>query len=351
MPLGKRTRLVRKAAASASRLVGADAFMLSSPVHGAHVPTLFRIHVNFRNQIIALLDIAVTPQNAAEMLDACASIEQDNPYIPSDFKWILDYKRFQAELERGAPPAALAHLKAAIALAPYRDDLLAVYRQMITKTPANTSLALIISCKRYEESALRLASQFDAAQFPYLIVTGKDTAPIEHPRAVQVAAPDSYEGLPHKVTAAFQWVYENVGAQVGILKVDDDQTLVDPRKLFETVHRLKREDVYAGFPVTSLTHDRCWHWNKCQDPELNRISYGKPFVRPWARGGAYYLGAGPLEKFVFATMRFPGLLAGEYYEDKLVGDVLGFDNVPLVQLQSEADFGLSMEEVHRFVPS
>lgn len=305
--------------------------------------------MDFRSQIIALLDVAVTPDNAADVLAHCASIEQANPYIPSDFKWILDYKRFQAESERGAASAALGHLRAAIALAPYREDLLTLYRSRVVKTPVNTSLALIISCKRYEENALRLARQFDAAQFPYLIITGADTAPIEHPRAVQVDAPDNYEGLPRKVTAAFQWVYENVGSQVGILKLDDDQALVDPATLLATVHRLKKDDAYAGFAVTSLTHDRCWHWNKCADPELNRRAYGKPFLRPWARGGAYYLGAGPLEKFVFATMRFPGLLAGEYYEDKLVGDVLGFDNVPLVQLESERDFGLSMDEQHRFI--
>jgi hypothetical protein len=305
--------------------------------------------VNFRNQIIELLDQAVTPFNAAELMAQCASIERENRYIPSDFKWILDYKRFQAEIERGAPAQALVHLKNAIALAPYREQLLDVYRKLIEKTPGSTSLVLIVSCKRYEANALRLAGQLDAAQVPYLIVSGDDTAPIAHPRAFQVGVPDNYESLPRKVTAAFQWIYENVGTQVGVLKLDDDQTLVDGGKLLETLTMLKQEDVYAGFPVTSLTHDRNWHWNKCEDPMLNRRTYGKPFFRPWARGGAYFLGAGPLETFVFATMRFPGLLDGEYYEDKMVGDVLGFDNVPLVHLESERDFGLSMDEEHRFV--
>lgn len=305
--------------------------------------------MNFRNQILALLDVAVTPLSATGMMAECASIERANPYIPSDFKWILDYKRFQAEQARGAPAAALRHLKTAIALAPYRDELQVLYRNQVEKSPTTTSLALIVSCKRYQDNAIRLAQQLDAAGFPYLIVTGADTAPIEHPRAFQVEAPDSYEGLPLKVTAALQWIYENVGAHVGVLKLDDDQTLVDPARLLEATNLLKEGDAYAGFPVTSLTHDRNWHWNKCQDPVLNRRSYGKPFLRPWARGGAYYLGAGPLEKFVFSTMRFPGLLEGEYYEDKLVGDVLGFENVPLVQLESERDFGLSMDEEHRFV--
>lgn len=329
-------------------LVGRTTFMLSSPF--LEPGSDFRgISVNFRNQIIELLDIAVTPGNATEMIAFCNGLEQDHPYIPSDLKWVLDYKRFQAEIARGAAGSALAHIKAAIALAPYHDDLQKVYRQLIKKSPVNTSLALIISCKRYEENARRLAVQLDTTQLPYLIITGNDTAPIDHPRAVQVDAPDNYEGLPRKLTAAFQWVYENIDSQVGVLKLDDDHTVVDPARLLATVNQLKREDVYAGFPVATLSHDRCWHWNKCQDPALNRAVYGKPFVRPWARGGVYYLGAGPLEKFVSATTRFPGLLAGEFYEDKLVGDVLGFENVPLRPMQSEAEFGLNMDTQHRFI--
>lgn len=300
---------------------------------------------------MGLHELTITHDNAAAALALCASIEHDNPYIPSDFKWILEFKRFQVACMRGAKAEALAHIKAAIAFSPYRENLHQLYRELIPKTPAKASLALIISCRRYQDNALRLAQQFDAAQFPYLIVTGDDTSPIDHPRAVQVKAPDNYEGLPCKVTAALQWAYENIDSQVGILKVDDDQTVVDAEKLKEAVYLLKQHDAYVGVPVTSLTHDRCWHWNKCEDPALNRRSYGKPFYRPWARGGAYYLGSGPLEKFVMATMRFPGLLEGEYYEDKLVGDVMALENVALVQVESERDFGLSLDHQHRFVPA
>jgi hypothetical protein len=305
--------------------------------------------VNFRHQIMALFDTAVTPFNADAILAECAQLQQANPYIPSDFNWMLAYKRFQAEIERGKHAQALACLKTAIGLAPYREQLQTLYRNVIEKTPSNTSLALIVSCKRYEDKALALAAQFDAAQFPYLIVSGNDTAPIVHARAVQVDAPDSYEGLPLKVKAALHWVFENVGSRVGVLKLDDDQTVVDAAKLLATVHQLKLQDAYAGFAVTSLTHDRCWHWNKCADPAMNARPYGKPFYRPWARGGAYYLGAGPLEKFVLATTRFPGLLEGEYYEDKMVGDIMALENVALLQLQSERDFGLRLDDEHRFV--
>lgn len=304
--------------------------------------------MNFSNQIMALHEIAVTADNAAAMMTTCARIEQENPYIASDFKWILDFKRFQVERMRGDKAAAIVYLKAAIALSPYRNNLLQTYQELVAKSPEKSTLSLIVSCSRYQENALRLAQQFDAAEFPYLIVTGADTSPIDHPRAIQVNAPDNYEGLPRKVTAALHWIYENIDSQVGVLKVDDDQTVVDSEKLKHAVDLLAQQDAYAGFPVTSLSHDRCWHWNKCEDPALNRRSYGKPFYQPWARGGAYYLGSGPLEKFVLSTTRFPGLLEGEYYEDKLVGDVMALERMPLVQLESERDFGLSLDHEHRF---
>jgi hypothetical protein len=304
--------------------------------------------LDFRQHIVALFDKPVTPASAADIVAECLGIERANPYIPSDFKWILDYKRFQAALQAQDRAAALAHLKAAIALAPYRQDLQSLYHQVLQKEPADASVVLVISCKRYENKAIDLARQLEAANVLHLIISGDDTAPIDHPQAVQVAAPDNYESLPRKVTAAYQWVYENIGSRVGILKVDDDQTLTDPARLADTLQRLNQQNAYAGVAVTDTSHDRCWHWNKCSDPALNRRAYGKPFHRPWARGGAYYLGPEPLEKFVMATIRFPGLLEGEYYEDKFVGDVMTLENVPLVRLESDRDFGLVLDEAHRF---
>jgi hypothetical protein len=92
--------------------------------------------------------------------------------------------------------------------------------------------------------------------------------------------------------------------------------------------------------VDGLQLDRCAHWGKCRDLALNRRVYGRPALRPWASGNAYYLGAGPLEKVVLALMRFPGLFEGEYYEDKLVGDVLVFEGVQLTPLATCAEIGI-----------
>lgn len=305
--------------------------------------------MNLSERIVNLLQTAVTPFSVSYIQQECSNIEEQIGQIPSTFRWALDYKRFQVEYSCGNMVAASIHLKAAIVLAPYNNDLLNDYKNLFAaKVSPYRNVMLLISCKKYEQKALQLARQFDAANVDYLIISGNDTAPIVHERALQVDAPDNYESLPHKVVAACTWVVENLGSNVGVLKVDDDQYLFDSNRLVTVVEQLHRQDAYAGVPVSGVTHDRNWHWNKCQNKALNSVSYGRPFLRQWAMGGAYYLAPGPLNKLVVALMRFPGLLESEYYEDKLVGDTLIFENVDLVPLSAYEDFGLTLTEQHRF---
>ncbi|MFL9924129.1 hypothetical protein PQR62_07630 [Herbaspirillum lusitanum] len=306
--------------------------------------------LDFNQRVTALLHTPTTLINAHHLLQECTQIELDNLYIPSGFLWAIEYKRSQICKVRGDTPGAIRHARKAVALVPYNNDVLAEYQSLVRKSAAIRNIALIISCKKYEAKALQLAQQYDDANIDYLIISGQDTLPIHHPRAIQVEAPDNYESLPRKTVAACTWVFENLGDNVGVLKVDDDQTLFDPARARLVLEQLRQMDVYAGVPVSGTTHDRNWHWNKCQDPALNSRSYGKPFHRPWAMGGAYYLGPGPLGKLVVAMTRFPGLYDGEYYEDKLVGDMMVLEQVELQNLSGYEDFGLSLTEQHRFNP-
>lgn len=305
--------------------------------------------MSINERIVTLLQTGATPFAADYILQECREIEQTLQNVPSHFRWALDYKRFQVEINRGNMPLALRHLKAALVLAPYNNEILADYKSYFaSKTSAYRNVMLLISCKKYEQKALQLARQFDEANLDYLIISGNDTPAIDHPHALQVDAPDNYESLPRKVVAAYTWVLENLGTNVGVLKVDDDQTLFDAMRLRALVEQLYRDDAYAGVPVSGTGHDRNWHWNKCQDKSLHKITYGRPFLRQWAKGGAYYLAPGPLNKLVLSLLRFPGLLESEYYEDKLVGDTLVFENVDLTVLAEYEDFGLTLTDAHRF---
>lgn len=303
---------------------------------------------NFAERIIALAHAPITSETEESLLQECARIETDNLYIPSGYKWMLEYKRYQIESARRNRPAALKNLRNSIAQFPYNAEAIDIYRRLCTRDATTRNILLMITCKKYESKVLDLANQFDAADIEYFIVSGCDTAPIDHSRALQMNVPDNYESLPMKAIAAFTWVYENLGNKIGVLKVDDDQTLIDADKLNDTVEVLYKLDAYAGVPVSGATHDRNWHWGKCQDPALNTRTYGRPFWRQWAKGGAYYLGPGPLEKVVLALTRFPGLFEGEYYEDKLVGDVLMSEKVELRPLGGYEEFGLMLTDQHRF---
>jgi hypothetical protein len=301
-------------------------------------------------RVVALLQQESGPLANEYILQECDAIEAESASIPSYFRWTLHYKRFQVEQHRGNSTEAKRHLKNAIALAPFNNDIVEDYRGAFVNKPGwpHPNIALLISCKKYESKALQLASQFDQAGIEYLIISGNDTPAIAHPRALQVDTPDNYESLPRKVAAACTWVVENLGPNVGVLKVDDDQYLFDPPRLKAMLDTLRERDAYAGVPVSGLTHDRNWHWNKCQDKSLHKISYGRPFLRQWAMGGAYYLGPGPLCKLVTTLIRFPGLLQSEYFEDKMVGDTLIVENVDLLPLKAYEDFGLTLTEFHRF---
>jgi len=298
--------------------------------------------MNFNARLTTLLQMPMSPLTWDSILKECDRLESEFLHIPSSYKWTLDYLRFQVERERGNQSAALWHLKTAIATTPYNSEILGDYRDVVKKTSGIKSLALIITSKRNEAKALRLAAQFDRGNIEYMIVSGADTQSIAHVRAVQVDVSDSYESTPQKVAAALAWVYENIGNNVGVMKVDDEMSLQDAGKLRQSLTQLARENAYAGVPVSSLDHDRCYHWGLCNDQGLNRRVYGRPVLRAWAAGGAYYLGAGPLEKVVISLLRFPGLFEGEYYDDKLIGDVLVFENVNLTPRHGYEEFGLGI---------
>ncbi|WP_343583256.1 hypothetical protein [Herbaspirillum sp.] len=297
--------------------------------------------MTFNERVTNLLQMPLSPITWDSILRECDRLEQDFPHIHSAYKWTLDYRRFQVEQERGNNSAAIWHLKAAIAVMPYNGELVEDYRTLVKKEAGIHSLVLIVTSKVNEAKALRLAAQFDQADVDYMIVSGADTPSIAHPRALQVEVSDRYESTPQKVAAAFAWVYENIGANVGVLKVDDGMVLQDGAKLRASLERLASEGGYAGVSSGGTEHDRCWHWGLCLSQDLNKRVYGRPVLRPWAAGGAYYLGARALEKAILSLMRFPGLFEGEYYEDKLIGDVLVFEGEQLNDVGGYAAFGLS----------
>ncbi len=248
-------------------------------------------------------------------------------------------------LARRGAPESLQLIKTAIALAPYDKGYLDLYQGIVgtRRTQRAKPLALIISCEKYAERGLRVAERLKRLErIDYRIVIGMDASfPVED-RVLRVGAPDTYEGLPAKVTAAFVHAFEHHEIGTTVLKIDDDVSLVDPAKLQASLETMTRRRVqYSGRLLQGPDLDRIWHWGKCTDPELNAKIYGGRQGGNWAGGAAYFLGAEALKAFCLNTIRFPDLLQGALYEDTHVAHVLELAGVTLRPARLE-DWGLAL---------
>lgn len=297
--------------------------------------------MNVNQRTIALMQVPLSALTWDTVLRECDAIIAAYAYIPSGFLWAIEYKRYQVEVARGNVWQALRYLKLAIALNPYNDQLVDEYLRLCQRQSPLDYVALIISSKHNQAQALTLASHLDASGMEYAIISGNDSDPILHPRAVQVDARDNYESLGRKVVAGCTWVLENVSPEIGILKLDDDMRVENPVTLINQLTQFKRQDLYAGLPAhRGGEHDRCRHWGKCEEPALNQRVYSRPYYRAWAEGGAYFMAAAVMQKLVMSLIRFPAQFEGELYEDKLVGDVLMFEGVNLTAWSNYAEIGM-----------
>jgi predicted O-linked N-acetylglucosamine transferase (SPINDLY family) len=243
--------------------------------------------------------------------------------------------------------AALERARGRLALEPYNGAALSHYddvRRTLAGSGGATNaqpraLGLLISCRKYFDRALRSAALLDdvvqqVPGFDYRIVVGHDADVPPHPRLLRVEAPDNYESLPAKVRDAFVAVFEQVGDGVAVFKIDDDLTVGDPVAFAGQIGEIiAGGHDYVGVQVGRETHDRRWHWGKCQDKALNARPYAKRFEGTWANGPFYFLSPRALRAFATAVLRFPGEIDGELYEDKFVGDVLRREGIALTPIE------------------
>ena len=248
-------------------------------------------------------------------------------------------------LARRGSPDALTAIKTAIALAPYEADYVRLYEGCLRnrRTEPARPVVLIISCEKYSERSLRLAERLNCLmRADYRIVVGRDAAFPDHPRLLRIDAPDTYEGLPAKVSAAFSHVFEAFAAGATALKLDDDVPLVDPSRLDSALERMTKRGVqYSGRPLPGPDLDRIWHWGKCTSPEMNARIHGGRHAGTFAGGPAYFLGAKAIRSFALSAIRFPDLLNSAIYEDRYVADVLATSGVTLRPAKLE-DWGLAL---------
>jgi hypothetical protein len=209
-------------------------------------------------------------------------------------------------------------------------------------------LPVIVSCEKYLDGALRFRRELGARFFDLcpLVIRGDVTLQEERYENGVLSLPvhDAYEGLPLKILE-FYTLLASLG-DCGVLKVDDDTCIASGVPLEENrVRSLLSAGDYLGKPVANILHDRIWHHGKCTLPVP--FIYGKPVKAPWARGPLYYLSAYALRTLARHHLRFPGAIEGEIYEDKVVGDILYENHIPLVSAALELPLGLVTSTAHR----
>ena len=189
------------------------------------------------------------------------------------------------------------------------------------------TLVVVCSCQAHMQSripALRSGWLGDLDRFgiPYVILTGGDETRLDGD-VLQVAAPDSYEGLPQKILAMVDWVAGQTGF-AHLLKIDDDCHLDVAAWFLDPAWR--QVDYYGRrLDKRGARIDRAWHQSRSDDPGA-RLGFEKlPARAIYADGGTGYgLSRAAMRALIAqrATPEGQALEAAAFSEDKLVGALL-----------------------------
>jgi hypothetical protein len=246
-------------------------------------------------------------------------------------------------VSRNAPPSTLVPLaRQTILLNPSSPDVDRANELLFPACEASqdTVAHMIISCEPRIHKALELRDRLLDRKHPIVVIVGREGA---HPDAFEdgvmaVDAPDTYEGLPKKVMEALFAVRRRFGA-LPVLKIDDDCT-VEGTPDHAGIMAFLLEHQFAGELVGDELFDRCWHFGKCSNPIFNE-PYEKSFLGPWPRGTLYYLGHRAIDILVRNYLRYPGIVGGEMFEDKLVSDLLRSYGISPAHVDLAPIFGLA----------
>lgn len=201
----------------------------------------------------------------------------------------------------------------------------------------NAQLIVVhISCAPRIDQAFRSAESFSEEDpaVRNLIVVGQTKHERENyifdpaTRVLTVPAGDSYEALPQKVAAVHAFLSFS-GNLACILKVDDDIRCTNNPALLSDLLPATRAHDYLGKVWNPKVGGmaRTWHFDKCQDPSINRTPYTLFADSPWAAGPAYALSPRAVHVLGKASVYLRQVFETELYEDVAVGKVLSYHGI------------------------
>jgi len=135
---------------------------------------------------------------------------------------------------------------------------------------------------------------------------------------------DGYLDLPAKTIAFLRFIEGNFDYDY-IYKCDDD-TYVN----ISTLLKLSIEPYdYCGYQYKNMVLKNKWH-EKHLEPHLRHQTYPGTYLGPWMTGGCGYLLSKRAVQYVINE--YDKFINKEFYEDKLIGDIMRTNNMPSLVL-------------------
>jgi hypothetical protein len=189
-------------------------------------------------------------------------------------------------------------------------------------------VVLICGCKKYEKYLHAAMRRTARTEYEIIGVLGgaKGNASYDSmTRILSLAVPDTYEGLPKKIYAAFAWIYANRPGIPGIFKTDDDM-------LFHVYSLVKNIRKHQNIPYWGVAYGTCEEGEV--DKERINTRFEDKGLRPRHQGASYCFGWG----YWVSKDALPIIIAAEkiydksFLEDVCTGYVLNLAGIKPVRI-------------------
>lgn len=175
---------------------------------------------------------------------------------------------------------------------------------------------IFLSCEKYKNK--RQKSKKNNIKYDYRYFIGNDKIEGEVEKDVVIlGCKDNYESLTRKTIEAIKWVSKNKPNIKYVVKTDDD-VIIDKKKLDEMLLKLEQSSVdYAG-EICQGGYYSEWHFNKCEDPYLNRTLMAVPNIL-YCKGAGYFLSKRSID-LIANVDSYENYYS--IYEDATIGNIL-----------------------------
>jgi hypothetical protein len=187
---------------------------------------------------------------------------------------------------------------------------------------------LICGCKKYEKYLSAAMKRMARAEYEIIGVLGGakgNSSYDSSTRILSLAVPDTYEGLPKKIYAAFAWIYKNRPGIPGIFKTDDDM-------LFHMNSLVRNIRKHQTLPYWGVACSSCQEG--AVDKERINTRFEDKELRPRHQKAAYCFGWG----YWISKDSLPVIIAAEktyhtsFLEDVCTGYVLNQAGIKPVRI-------------------